>query len=79
MANPAFTENTVTNFKWISENCFSVDVHFVKHMLLRGGTQKVDDTTNDRFYFVKWDDTEDGINNPTWKIASMREILDDGN
>lgn len=79
LANPAFTENSVTNFKWISDNCFSVDVHFVKHMLLRGGTQKVDDTTNDRFYFVKWDDTEDGINNPTWKIASMREILDDGN
>lgn len=79
LANPAFTENTVTNFHWIADNCFSVDVHFVKHMLLRAGTLKVDDTTNDRFYFVKYDDTEDGISNPTWKIASMREILEDGN
>lgn len=79
LANPAFTENTVTNFKWIADNCFSVDVHFIKHMLLRSGTQKVDDTTNDKFYFVKWDDTEDGINNPTWKIASMREIIKNGN
>lgn len=79
LANPAFTENTVTNFKWIADNCFSVDVHFIKHMLIRSGTQKVDDTTNDRFYFVKWDDTEDGINNPTWKIASMREIIKNDN
>ena len=48
-------------------------------MLIRSGTQKVDDTTNDRFYFVKWDDTEDGIDNPTWKIASMREIINNDN
>ena len=79
LANPAFTENSVTNFKWISDNCFSVDVYFIKHMLIRSGTQKVDDTTNDRFYFVKWDDTEDGIDNPTWKIASMREITNNDN
>lgn len=79
LANPAFTENSVTNFKWISDNCFSVDVYFIKHMLIRSGTQKVDDTTNDRFYFVKWDDTEDGIYNPTWKIASMREIINNDN
>ena len=79
LANPAFTENSVTNFKWISENCFSVDVYFVKHMLLRSGSQKVDDTTNDRFYFVKYDDTEDGIDNPTWKIVSMRENVKNGN
>ena len=79
LANPAFTENSVTNFKWISDNCFSVDVYFVKHMLLRSGSQKVDDTTNDRFYFVKYDDTEDGIDNPTWKIVSMRENVKNGN
>jgi hypothetical protein len=78
LANPAFTENSVTNFKWIAENCFSADVHFVKHMILRTGA-KVDDTTNNRIYFVKYDDTEDGIHNPTWKIVSMREILENGN
>ena len=43
-------------------------------ILTRNGT-RVDDETNDRFYFVKWDDTDDGIDNPTWKIASMREIV----
>ena len=75
LANPAFTEESVTNFKWISENCFSVDVHFIKHMILTRSNTPVDDETNDTFYFVKWDDTDDGIDNPTWKIASMREIV----
>lgn len=74
LANPAFTDEAVTNFVWIADNCFSVDVSFVKHMILRTG-MKVDDPMNDRFYFVKYDDTEDGSNNPTWKIVSMKEIV----
>lgn len=77
-ANPAFTGNTVTNFKWITDTCFSVDVSFVKHMILRSG-KKVDDAMNRRIFFVKYDDTDDGIENTAWKIASMREILEDGN
>lgn len=78
LANPAFTENSITNFRWITEDSFSVDVHFVKHMVLKSG-KRVDDTMNNRFYFVNYDDTEDGIDNPTWKIASMREIIENGN
>lgn len=69
-----FTQESVSNFVWISEDCFSVDISFVKHMVLRSGT-KVDDSMNDRFYFVKYDDTDDGVSNPTWKIASMKEIV----
>lgn len=74
LANPAFTEESVTNFVWISDNCFSVDISFVKHMILNVGT-KVDDPMNDRFYFVKYDDTDDGVSNASWKIASMKEIV----
>jgi len=74
LANPAFTEASVTNFVWITDNCFSVDVSFVKHMIVGKG-KRVDDPMNDRFYFVKYDDTEDGIDNSTWKIASMKEIV----
>lgn len=69
-----FSEENVTNFVWISEDCFSVDISFVKHMILRSGVQ-VDDSMNDRFYFVKYDDTNDKVDNPTWKIASMKEIV----
>ena len=74
-ANPAFTDESVTNFVWISDNSFSVDIAFVKHMILRSGT-RVDDPMNDRFYFVKYDDTDDGVNNPVWKVAGMKEIVD---
>ena len=77
-ANPMFTGNTVSNYTWITDNCFSVDVSFVKHMILPSG-KKVDDAMNHRFYYVKYDDTNDGIDNPAWKIASMREIIVDGN
>lgn len=74
LLNPAFTEEKVGNFMWLAENCFSVDISFVKHMQLRTG-KKVDDAMNDRFYFVKYDDTDDGVENPAWKIASMKEIV----
>ena len=28
------------------------------------------------YAFVKYDDTDDGVSNPAWKIASMKEIVD---
>jgi len=74
LLDPAFTENKVERFAWITDNCFSVDISFVKHMRLRTG-KKVDDPMNDRFYFVKYDDTDDDKNNPVWKIAGMKEIV----
>ena len=74
LANPAFTDEVATNYVQITEDCFSVDISFVKHMILSYGA-KVDDPMNDRFYFVKYDDTDDGTDNPTWRIASMKEIV----
>ena len=76
LADPAFTDSEVSNFAWITEDCFSVDIRFVKHMRLRSGAM-VDDPMNDRFYFVRYDDTDDGADNPAWKLASMKEILND--
>ena len=76
LENPAFTDTMVSNFTWITDDCFSVDIRFVKHMRLRTGAA-VDDPMNDRFYFVRYDDTADGADNPAWKLASMKEILHD--
>lgn len=77
LANPAFTDSAATHFAWITDDCFSVDIRFVKHMRLYYGAL-VDDPMNDRFYFVRYDDTNDGVDNPTWKLAGMKEIIDDG-
>ena len=74
LADPAFTENNVTNFTWITDNCFSVDISFVKHMRLYYGAM-VDDPMNDRFYFVRYDDTDNGVDDPMWKLAGMKEIV----
>ncbi len=73
-ANPPFTEDLVTNFQWITKDCFSVDISFIKNMILTVGT-RVNDPMNDRFYFVRYDTTEDGKDNPTWKMVSMKEIV----
>lgn len=77
LSDPAFTGNSVKNFKWITEDAFSVDVRCVKHMVLKRTGMKVDDEMNNRMYFVKYDDTDDGKDNPTWKLISMREIISD--
>lgn len=74
LMDPAFTKEQVTNYIQLADNCFSVDISFVKHMRMKTG-RKVDDPMNDRFYFVKYDDTEDGVDNPQWKIAGMKEIV----
>lgn len=69
LLDPTFTEETVGNFAWITDDCFSVDISFVKHMRLKDG-QYYDDPMRDRFYFVRYNDA--------WKLAGIKEVLDDG-
>ncbi len=66
LREPAFTENKVENFAWITEDCFSVEVRFVKHMRLNNGGKNVDDAMNDRFYFVRQGEQ--------WKLAGLKEV-----
>lgn len=66
LRDPAFTEEKVGNFTWITEDCFAVEVSFVKHMRLNKGGKNVDDAMNDRFYFVR----QEGA----WKLAGLKEV-----
>ena len=75
LGTPPFTDISVSNFSWITDDCFSVDVRFVKHMILNRTGGSVEDPMNDRFTFVKYDGTKDGVDNPEWKLVSMKEIL----
>ena len=68
LRSPAFTEETATNFTYLTEDCFSVDIRFVKHMLVSG--RNVDDEMNERCYFAK-----DGAGN--WKLVGMKEVIND--
>lgn len=69
LLDPAFTDNKVENFTWITPNSFSVDISFVKHMWLTSGRKKVDDAMNDRFYFVRYQGQ--------WLLAGMKEVFGD--
>ena len=69
LGNPPFSEESAVNFTRLSENSFYVDVVIVKDMYVKGAL--VPDTMNNRLYFVKYDDTEDGVDNPVWKLADM--------
>ena len=71
--NPPFVEENVSNFTWITDSCFSVDIHFVKRMVVAG--KNIDDKMNERCYFIKYDDTKDNKDNPTWKLIGMKEIV----
>ena len=68
LKNPAFTEEEVKNFTWLTDSCFSVDIRFVKHMLVSG--LDIDDEMNERCYFAK-----DSYGN--WKLVGMKEVIED--
>ena len=44
-------------------------------MILNRTGGSVEDPMNDRFTFVKYDGTKDGVDNPEWKLVSMKEIV----
>ena len=69
LGNPPFSEESAANFTWLSENSFYVDIFLVKDMYVSGAL--VPDTMNNRLYFVKYDGTQDGEENPVWKLADM--------
>lgn len=73
LGNPPFTNEEVKNFTWLTDNCFSVDISFDKHMILSNG--EFIDSMNDRMHFVKYDTTNDWVNNPTWKLVNIKEIV----
>lgn len=73
--NPPFTEENVSNFVSYGDNIFSCDIYFVKHMHLTSYNMDVDDILNSTFYFMNYDETEDGKDNPHWVIIDIQENL----
>lgn len=75
LANPAFTEEKIQNIVWLTEDCFSVDISFTKHMIVGLG-KRVDDHMNDRFYFVRGNISNEMKEQSEWKLVGMKEIVD---
>ncbi len=67
LKDPAFSDEEVTNFVWLTDDCFSVDIRFVKHMIVAG--KGLDDEMNERCYFAK-------DSSGKWKLVGMKEVID---
>lgn len=75
LENPPFHTAEIGNFVVYSENCFSCDIKLGKTMHLTRTGATVEDSIYSTFYFVKYDDTDNGINDPHWAIADFRDIV----
>lgn len=77
LMDPPFTQERISNFISYGDNLFSCDIYFVKHMKDRKDRNEggISDVMNSTFYFLYYDETEDGVDNPRWVIVDIREIL----
>lgn len=75
LKNPPFQVEAVSNYVVYSDNCFSCDIRLEKTLVLTRTGEEVKDIMNCTFYFVKYDDTNNGVNDPHWVLADYHEIL----
>ena len=75
----SFTNEAVTDYIRYNENCFSCVVYFEKNMTLsRSGAPRTD-IFNSHLFFVHYDDSDDGVDNPRWLIADMQAVVNGEN
>lgn len=71
LLDPAYSNVKLTDFVSYGEDCYSCHIYFEKNMkLTRTGETRVD-IIDSKFYFVNYDDTDDGVDNPHWAIVDM--------
>lgn len=73
LKDPAFTNTKVSDFEIYGKNAFSCIVYLEKNMKIANGNDKVD-VMHDKLYFAYYDDTNDGVNNPRWKLIDMKAV-----
>ena len=74
LKDPAFQVEEVSNYVMYAEDCFSCDIRLEKTMVLTRTGEEVKDVINSRFYFVNYDDTDNGISDPHWVLVDYQEI-----
>ena len=74
LLNPTFTNEKVSNFEIYNENAFSCEVYLQKNLKLVSGGKIIEDKMNERMYFAYYDETNDGKDNPTWKLVNMQSV-----
>lgn len=70
----SFTNESVSDYIRYTEDCFSCVVYFEKNMALSRSGEPRTDIFNSRLFFVYYDDTDDGMDNPRWLISDMQAV-----
>ncbi len=71
-ADNYITDLSLSEYTVYTENCFSVYVHFVKHMKLTKTGADVTSLMDSTLYFLNIDETpDDGKDNPKWLLLEM--------
>lgn len=71
-ARERFSEEKVCNFEVYSAHEFSCDMFLQKNMMIF--SRPLPDKMGERMHFVRYDATDDGQDNPQWKLVSMKSI-----
>ncbi len=66
-----FSNEKVCNFEIYSDTDFSCDVFLQKNLVVH---EKLPEKMAERMHFLYYDDTDDGKDNPSWKIVSMMSL-----
>ena len=74
LLNPTFKNESVSNFVQYNENFFSCDVTLTKRMKLTRTGQIKEDTMSETIFIIRYDDTDDGVDNPKWFVVDSRAI-----
>lgn len=75
LKNPAFTNTKVSDFEIYGKDAFACTVYLEKNMTIANNNEKVD-VMHDKLYFVYYDDTNDGVDNPQWKMVDMKAVTE---
>ncbi|MBR0303527.1 MAG: hypothetical protein IJQ80_06730, partial [Clostridia bacterium] len=67
--NPPFSSETIDKFTVYSDNFFSCHIALDKMMHLSDG-QNIPNDMNSTFYFVYFDNTDNGVDDPAWFVAA---------
>lgn len=66
-----YTDPIIDEYVVYSDTCFSCHINYVKNMTLTRTSEKSTDTIDSTFYFVYYDDSDDGVDNPHWAMVDM--------
>ncbi len=69
-----YSDVGIGDYNRYSEDCFSCHIQFTKTMYLYKQNKYASTDIDSVIYFVNYDDTDDGVVNPTWKMVAMADV-----